>query len=259
MTNVQKSSRQKISVVMSVFNVMRRPIMGIETTISQSYSDFEFIIVDDGSNRQTKDILKKYAESDTRIKLLVNDRNMKLASSLNRAVGQAKGEYIARADCNVEYREDRLKKQLNFMDNHPDVDIVGSNFYWATIGRLDRRYLSLPRTHREIVRGLSRGNCVCHPSVFFRKSRFLPFGPYKEGFGKGQDYYLWMVARKSLKFYNIQEPLLVKWHRANPGVNRLLEYCLNDIRIRIAGLKTSPNPIRDVFYFLRCLKFFLQV
>lgn len=257
---VSKSTElTRISVVMSIYNFNRYPIRGIETTLDQSFTDFEFIIIDDGSDQKTKKVLAKYAEHDSRIRLLANDRNMKLSSSLNRGIRIAKGKYIARADANVEYDRSRLKRQHEYMEDHGDVDVLGSNFFWATEGRTEAKPIVLPEKHEEIVQTLSKGNCICHPSVFFRKDRLVHFGPYREGFGKGQDYNLWLRTRRTLKFHNYQEPLLVKWHRSNAWDNKLVEYCFNDVRNRIVGLKTSPNPIKDILYFPRCIKYFLQI
>ena len=248
-----------VSVVMSIYNFNQYPIRGIETTLAQSYTNFEFIIIDDGSDEKTKEILNKYKQRDNRIKLLVNDKNIKLASSLNRGIQKANGKYIARVDANIDYQSTRLKKQHDFMEHHPDVDVLGSNFIWATEGQLYQKKIILPETHDDIIQKLSKGNCICHPSVVFRKDKLLVFGPYEEGFGKPEDYFLWMKARKSLRFHNLQQSLLVKWHRSNPWNDRLLEYFFNDIRIRIVGLNTSPNPIKDILYFPRCIKYFLQI
>ena len=145
------------------------------------------------------------------------------------------------------------------MENRPEVDVVGSNFYWAVEEEVGQKQILLPENHEEIVQALSKGNCICHPSVFFRKTRLLPFGPYKEGFGKGQDYYLWMSARKSIRFHNLQEPLLVKWYRSHPRQDLLMEYFINNMRIRIVGIKTAPNPIKDILNLPRCFKVFLQI
>lgn len=247
-----------ISVVMSIFNFSHYPIKGIETTLAQSYTDFEFIIIDDGSNQQTKEILNGYAQCDNRIKLLVNETNIKLASSLNRGIRKAKGKYIARGDVNIDYHKTRLRKQLDFLENHPDVDVVGSNFYWAVEGQVDQKHIILPETHQEIVRGLSKGNCICHPSVMFRKDRLMPFGPYKEGFGKAQDYHLWMRARKTVRFHNLQEFLLVKWHRKHPykEISRL-EYFVNGILSRCEGLRTSQNLLIDIVFLPKAFQVFL--
>jgi glycosyltransferase involved in cell wall biosynthesis len=247
-----------ISVVMSVHNFDRYPIPGIETTLEQTYTDFEFIVVDDGSNYETKESLYKYASSDNRIKLLTNEKNLKLASSLNRGIREAKGKYIARADVNIEYHQSRLQKQIDFLENHPEIDVVGSNFLWATEGKVKQRYIKLPEKNKEIIKKLSRANCICHPSVMYRKERLIKYGPYKEGFGKPEDYHLWMKTRKDLQFYNMQQSLLLKWHRANPWNDRLFEYFINDFKLRIMGIKTSPNPIIDILFLPKCLNYFFH-
>jgi len=251
-------SNPRISVVMSVYNCDNYPIRGIESTLNQNFQEFEFIIIDDGSEKKTKKLLEKYSKSDDRIKIITNEKNIKLASSLNRGIKIARGEYIARADVNINYDVMRLEQQYDFLEKHLDIDILGSNFYWATVGKIEIRKIMLPEKHLEISRKLSRGNCICHPSVMFRKEKLVPFGPYKEGFGKPEDYYLWMQVRSKLKFYNLQEPLLTKWHRSNPWNDRLLDYFVNDIRIRLMGFKTSSNVLRDLFYFPRCIKCLFQ-
>ena len=199
-----------VSVVLSIYNFDRYPIKGIETILDQSYTDFKFIIADDGNSDNTREILIKYAESDRRIMLLHNGKNLKLASSLNKGIREANGKYIARADANIECHKSRLQKQINFLENHPEIDVLGSNFYWAINGKQGQKYIKLPETNKEIIRKLSRANCTCHPSVMYRKEKLIQYGPYKEKFGKAEDYYLWMKARKNLQFYNIQEPLLIK-------------------------------------------------
>ena len=259
MDNFVSKQSVLVSVVLSIYNFDRYPIKGIDTILNQSYTDFEFIIVDDGNNNITKEILCKYAKSDDRIILLHNEKNLKLASSLNKGIHKANGKYIARADANIDYYESRLQKQINFMENHPEIDVVGSNFFAATEGRVRQKYIKMPETNKKIIRKLSRVNCICHPSVMYRKEKLMQFGPYKEGFGKAEDYYLWMKARKDLQFYNIQEPLLIKWYRANPWKDKLFEYFINDIKIRAMGIKTSPNPIIDILFFPRCLNYFFRL
>lgn len=69
-------------------------------------------------------------------------KNLKLASSLNKGIRVAKLKYIARTDVNIEYHESRLQKQLNFLENHPEIDVVDSNFYWATEGKEGEKYYS---------------------------------------------------------------------------------------------------------------------
>lgn len=242
--------KHRVSVVMSVYNFNRTPMRGVETILSQSMEDFEFILVDDGSDKNTHRILEEYAQKDNRIRLIVNEKRLHLAASLNKAIKLAQTEYIARADVNISYNPDRLKVQLEFIENHPDIDILGSNFYWGTDGLDEIREIVLPETHEKIIRRLSIICCICHPSVFYRRKTLIPYGPYKDGFGWGEDYHLWMRIRNRLKFHNLQMFLLTKWHRPNPWKGRKdltrFEYFKGELLSRMSGLLTSPSIIIDI-------------
>jgi glycosyltransferase involved in cell wall biosynthesis len=244
----------KVAVAMSVYNFNRKPMRGIETTLSQTMKDFEFIIVDGGSEEKTKEILAEYAARDKRIKLVTLEKRIRLASSLNKAISMTSAEYIARADVNISYHPERLEKQIRFMEEHSDIDILGSNFYWAVDGEAQTREIILPETHDQIARKLSTHCCMCHPSVVFRRQKLMPFGPYIEGFGCAEDYHLWMRVRNKLKLHNLQEFLLIKWHRRPPvwqnrrDISRF-EYVKGDFLSRAAGFSTSPNILSDIAYF----------
>ena len=234
----------KISVVMSVYNFNRNPMRGIETILIQSMSDFEFIIVNDGSNEQTTGILERYAKKDNRIILLTNDKRLRLASSLNKAIRESHSQYIARADVNISYHPERLQKQFEFMEENHDIDILGSNFYWATDGMDGKKEVMLPEKHEQIAKRLSYICCMCHPSIMYKHNKLIPFGPYKENYGWAEDYNLWMRVRNKLIFHNMQEFLLTKWHRKEPWKNRYdltrFQYFKGDILSRIEGFSTSP-------------------
>ncbi len=247
-----------ISVVMSVYNFNRTPMRGIESILSQSMEDFEFILIDDGSEEKTKILLEEYARSDNRIKLIINEKRLHLASSLNKAVILAQAKYIARADVNISYNPDRLKVQLEFMENHPDIDILGSNFYWGTDGSDEIREIVLPETHDQLIRRLSIACSICHPSVMYKRVALMRYGAYKEGFGWGEDYHLWMRIRNKVKFHNLQEFLLTKWHRPNPWKELSKIECFKgNVKSRLAGFSTSPNVLLDLINFPRVFLIFV--
>jgi glycosyltransferase involved in cell wall biosynthesis len=246
----------KAAIVMSVYNFNRTPMRGIETMLSQTFKDFEFIIVDGGSEEKVRIILAGYAAKDKRIKLVAYESRVRLASSLNRAIALTDAPYIARADVNISYHPQRLEKQISFLEEHSDIDIVGSNFYWGIDGREQEKAkeIILPQSHNEIVCKLSEHCCICHPSVVFRREKLIVFGPYKEGFGCAEDYHLWMRVRDKVKFHNLQEFLLVKWHRPPPvwkdrrDITRL-GYVKGDLLSRLAGFSTTPNIWSDIVWF----------
>ena len=116
----------RVSVVMPAYNAEKYIGEAIDSILNQTFTDFEFIIIDDGSSDRTADIVKSY--SDPRIRLLANERNSGIVASLNRGIQKATGKYIARMDADDYSRLDRIKKQVDFLDNHPEVIALGTSF-----------------------------------------------------------------------------------------------------------------------------------
>ena len=119
----------EISVVMSVYNAKETVAHAVESVLSQTFRNFEFIIVDDGSSDETSKILHSF--SDDRIKILKNNHNY--IDSLNIGMSHAKGRFIARMDADDYMHPDRLRFQVNFMKTHTDIDICGT--WMQTYGR----------------------------------------------------------------------------------------------------------------------------
>lgn len=121
----------KVSVVMSVYNGEKYLPETIDSILNQTFKDFEFIIINDGSTDKTAKILTSY--DDPRIRIF-NQENMGLTKSLNRAISLAKGEYIARMDADDISYPERLKKQVDYLNKNPDIGLVGSKYI-----RIDKR------------------------------------------------------------------------------------------------------------------------
>ena len=118
-----------ISVIMSVYNGANYMKTGIESILNQSFSDWEFIICDDGSTDNTFQIMEEYAKKDKRIVLLKNENNMGLSYSLNKCIEISKSNILARQDADDESMSDRFEKQLKFVLDHPEYAIVGTAWY----------------------------------------------------------------------------------------------------------------------------------
>lgn len=116
-----------ISVLMPTYNVERFVGEAVESILNQTWTNFEFIIVDDCSTDRTYDILKKYAAKDSRIRLFRNDINSKICKTLNRALSQAKGQFIVRMDGDDISEPTRFEKLYNYLERHKDVDLIGSD------------------------------------------------------------------------------------------------------------------------------------
>lgn len=118
----------KISVIMSVYNCEKTLEQAIDSILAQTYADWEFIICNDCSTDGTQQILDRYRERfPDRFILLHNEQNMRLAYSLNQCLNYASGEYVARMDGDDYCAPDRFEKQIHFLMEHPEFDLVGSS------------------------------------------------------------------------------------------------------------------------------------
>jgi glycosyltransferase involved in cell wall biosynthesis len=204
-----------VTVLMSVYNGERFLREAMESILEQTFSDFEFLIIDDGSTDSTPDIVRSF--SDARIKLVRNERNMGMAFSWNRGLAIAKGEYIARMDADDVSLPERLKKQVAFMDAYSDVGICGS---WVeTFGTQ-----CVTPWHPPVEDGIIRGEHIfhsdmCHPSVIFRKALFEEKKlSFDANMFPAEDYDLWVKASKFMRLANIPERLLLyRVHGENVG------------------------------------------
>src|SRR6478609_8869067 len=118
----------KVSVIMSVYNGARYLKEAVDSILGQTFTDFEFLIVDDCSNDNSPHILKEYAEKDKRIRLIANEFNLGLTKNLNKMITESKGEYLARFDCDDVSLPNRFAAQVNYLDEHKNVALVSS---WA--------------------------------------------------------------------------------------------------------------------------------
>ena len=119
----------QISVIMPVYNGERFLSEAVESILKQTYQDFEFIIVDDGSTDRSLEIIQYYQALDERIILIENGKNIGVASSLNKGISAAKGEFIARMDADDISLPERLEQQRAFMFTRPDLGVLGCNYY----------------------------------------------------------------------------------------------------------------------------------
>lgn len=195
----------KVSVVMPVYNVEQYVEEAIESILTQSFLDFELIIIDDASTDRTLDVIKNFV--DNRIRLFTNKDNIGLAASLNKGIRLAKGEYILRMDGDDISLPDRIKIQVGFMDSNPEIGISGTSIKLfgnaSTINMYPLKDLSC-KIH------LLFGVPFAHPSVIIRKYDFISnYLYYDEKLTQfGEDYDLWVRAAKVVKFSNIPNVLL---------------------------------------------------
>ena len=194
----------KVSVVMSVFNAENYLKEAIESILNQSFSDFEFIIVNDGSTDRSLEIIKSY--TDNRI-ILIDQKNGGAANARNTGIKKAKGKYIAVLDADDIAKPQRLQLQYDFLNNNVDYVAIGSN---ADIIDMDGNYIytsSLQLFDKEMKNILPEFPAI-HPSLMFRKSIFCRAGGYPDFMLKAQDLVMFNRIAKFGKIANIEEPLI---------------------------------------------------
>lgn len=194
----------KVSVVMSVYNAEKYLEEAIDSILNQTFSDFEFIIINDGSTDRTSEILKGY--TDPRL-IIVNQANMGLTRSLNKAINMVRGEYIARMDSDDISLPERLQMQVAFLHGHPTVGLVGTRVIQIDENGEFIAEWSLLAESAYIKTALLIENQFCHGSVMFRRECIRKVGGYREEFKRAQDYDLWLRIAEYYEVANLIVPV----------------------------------------------------
>ena len=192
---------------MSVYNAEKYLEEAIDSILTQTYTNFEFIIINDGSTDSSLEKIEKYMKKDERI-VLISRENKGLPYSLNEGIDIAKGEYIARMDADDISLPTRFEEQIEFMENDLDIGISGT---WAeTFGENRKnKILKYPKYHNELKTRLLFSVCFAHPTVMIRKN-ILDINnlEYNLNYANAQDYELWNNISQVTKMANIQKVLL---------------------------------------------------
>lgn len=180
----------------------------IQSILLQSFADFELIVVDDASTDETARILESYA--DNRLLVIRNSENLGFTRSLNKALERASGEYVARMDADDISIPSRFEKQVEFLDGHPNVGLLGSAYNRMTLsGRRLGGPVRKPGSDIEIRWAMLLENPFCHPSVMLRRQILVNHDlAYDPEFSTTQDYQLWVRMLDHCEGANLQDPLL---------------------------------------------------
>ncbi len=218
---------------MSAYNSENFINDAIESVLNQTYKDFEFIIVDDGSTDKTLSIIKRF--KDKRIKLIQNSRNEGLTKSLNIGLEAAEGKYVARMDADDICNPDRLFLQINFLKKNPNIGVLGTDITY--INETGKKFKSIaklknlktnnifsylvnmqkPKSHNLCVWYLLFKNCFYHPTVMFDKDIVRNSGGYKAK--RSEDLDLWIRLFNKTNFANLKTSLL--YHRIHSNQSSL--------------------------------------
>lgn len=240
----------RVSVIMAVRNGERHIAEAIESTLSQTYRDFEFLIVDDASDDATPDILDRFAAQENRIRIIRNDKNIGPYPSANRALRRAAGEMIARIDADDRSAPDRLALQVGFLDAHPEHLLVGSSYRSIdAAGKL--RFQKINPMDDFALRWTACFRMpMAHPSFCFRARR--PDGDpvrYREDGFAAQDYALVGDLLAVGKAACLAKPLVdYRMHDGNISSTRRFEQNRTAEKVAKAVLaRTAGNQMAERF------------
>jgi len=182
----------EVSVLMSCYNGSRWLEGAINSILSQSFTSFELILINDGSKDETWNIIQKYSEIDNRI-VAINKINSGLADSLNIGISIAKGKWIARLDQDDLCESTRLEEQLDFMKNHPQVVLLGSGFTELDEHNNVIKKHYYPSKHKQLLRNLEKSKRFFpHSSAFYNVDIVRGIGGYNERIHRAEDLCLWL-------------------------------------------------------------------
>lgn len=202
------SSNPQITVLMSCYNAERWLDEAINSVLNQTFDDFEFILIDDGSRDNTLEIIKKYAVADSRIRIIEKE-NSGLPDSLNMGIAKAHGKWIARIDADDISEPERLEKQYTLAKSDPSLVLIGSNLREideeGTLGR-EYRY---PTSHRDLKKNLlGNRKFFAHSSAFYKTEAVRSVGGYRPRIKISDDYDLWLRLLTLGRLASVDEPLI---------------------------------------------------
>jgi len=201
-------SQPLVSVILPVYNGAHFLKEAIECILKQTHTDYELIIIDDGSTDASASIISAYA--DPRIRFY-SQKNQGLAATLNRAISLAKGTYVARQDQDDVSLPDRLSKQVTFLNDHPDYGMVGTwALIWEDVKETQRSHKH-PTENLSLQFDLLFNNPFVHSSIMIRKKVFDEVGAYCTDVDRQppEDYELWSRVARKFKVANIPDVLHV--------------------------------------------------
>ena len=242
---------EKVSIIMGAYNASNTLAEALDSILSQTYSNWELIICDDCSTDDTCGILYEYAKSDTRIKVIHNERNCGLAASLNHCLEYVQGEYIARMDCDDLSVKTRLEKQVAYLESHPELELVGT-FMQAFDESGKKNIIESKQFPTKF--DLPKGAPFAHATIMMRTSAMKQLNGYciSKHTVRTEDVDLWYrFFAVGFKGANLTEPLYLVRVDEAAYKRRKFKYMLHASYIIWYGCDMVGLPL---YYKMYCLK-----
>ncbi|MFI4860300.1 MAG: glycosyltransferase family 2 protein [Phycisphaerales bacterium JB063] len=239
----------KVSIIMPVYNTEKYLAEAVDSVLAQTFRDFEFIIIDDGSTDKSLELLEAYARRDKRIRLFTRP-NTGYVVALNEGLGYARGEFFGRIDSDDAIEPTLYEEQLELFGKDPDLVVCGTNAVVMNEKSDVFGDFEVPVTHDAIDRHLLTGrSCIHHPGSMMRMSVVKEVGGYRSGLSPCEDYDLWLRLIEVGKAYNLPQLLLRKRMLESSAIvsgiekrDQLMDKILADAWAR-RGLPGSHTPV----------------
>jgi len=244
-----------ITVLLPVYNGAKYLNPAVESLLAQTFRDFELLLINDGSTDESAAILAGY--DDRRIRLEHNPTNLGLPATLNKGLELARAPYIARMDCDDISLPTRLEKQFHYLEAHPEIGILGSNYRLIGSQGSPGDFSNFPSEHCLIRWGLIFGSQIPHPCAMMRLEVLRRLGGYRP-LTVAQDYDLWQRAAWETRLANLPESLLLlRYHATSSSRSRqsLLDKNSDEICQAILARMLGSPPPEEVVGPLRSWKF----
>lgn len=228
----------KVSVLMPVYKTKEEYLReAISSILNQTFTDFEFLILDDCPDDDREEIIKSY--QDERIKYFKNEKNLGISASRNKLIDLSQGEYLAVFDHDDISLPERLSKQVSYLDTHPECGVVGCKTQRMSNGEQFKR----PTNNHEIKLALMRGCAIVHPSSMIRKSVLTENQIYYEkDFSPSEDYALWCRLIPHTKFHNLNDEVLFHYRDHAENTSHLQAKKMEDATSAILAFVKAENP-----------------
>ena len=234
---------QKVSIIMGIYNCERTLESAIQSILAQTYTNWELILCDDGSTDETYRIANRYAQKHPgKIVLLKNEKNMRLAATLNHCLEYVTGDYIARMDADDVSLPQRIEKEVLFLNTHPEVDCVGTGrIIFDDAGEYGVRF----DEEFPVKDILLKRTPFAHPTIMMRAGVFKSLGGYtvSKDTMRAEDLDLWFrFFAKGYKGYVIQEALYKYREALQDFKKRTLKAAIGTSRVYLKGYKLLGFP-----------------
>ena len=247
-----------VSIIMPVYNAEKYVAQAVESVLKQSFSDFEFLIFDDGCTDKSIEIIQQF--KDKRIQIFSDGKNSGIVKRLNFLIKKSTGQYIARMDADDIWYPEKLEKQILFLSNHHNVMMVACFAEFIDENNLKAK-INFKQYYlfKDIKKHLPNHNFIIHSSVVFKKNVFNIIGLYRDKYLHAEDYDMWLRFLKQNIPFSILNKTLIKYRFSNQSINHKYskEQNKNVIKLKLNFYKSHhfhwfyiKELIKNIFYWL---------